>query len=211
MTLTTLDRAILRFDRCVKTFWGLPEGTARPDPAQHIVEAPLSTQEKAKSAGLMRVNHTGEVCAQALYLGQAFGTQNQSLKSTFLEAASEENDHLVWCKKRLDALNSHTSYLNPLWYGGSFILGTFASRCGDGWSLGFLEETEKQVVAHLKKHRSLLPSNDHASHAIIGQMILDETKHATTAAHLGAFPLPTPIRFTMKCIAKIMTSIAYYA
>ncbi|MFO1258339.1 MAG: 2-polyprenyl-3-methyl-6-methoxy-1,4-benzoquinone monooxygenase [Gammaproteobacteria bacterium] len=210
MTLTFLDRAIVRFDRCIKTFLGHPEGTTRPDPAQHIIETPLSRIEKAKSAGLMRVNHAGEVCAQALYLGQAFGTQNQSLKSTFFEAAREESDHLTWCKKRLDTLASHTSYLNPFWYTGSFILGTFASRCGDGWSLGFLEETEKQVVDHLKNHLSRLPADDHASHAIVGQMIQDETNHATTASHLGAYPLPAPIRFTMKCMAKIMTTVTYY-
>lgn len=210
MTLNFLDRTIVRFDRCIKTFWGLPEGTARPNPAEHIIETPLSIAEKAKSAGLMRVNHAGEVCAQALYLGQAFGTQNQSLKTTFFEAAREENDHLTWCKKRLDALGSHTSYLNPFWYSGSFILGAFASRCGDGWSLGFLEETEKQVVEHLKGHLSRLSPDDHASHAIIGQMIQDEAKHATTAVRLGALPLPRRIRFAMNKMAKIMTNIAYY-
>lgn len=210
MTHSFLDQTIIQFDRCVKTLWGQPIGTERPDPAQHIIETPLSEAEQKLAAGLMRVNHTGEVCAQALYLGQAFGTSNLKLKHVFAEAAQEENDHLTWCKRRLDTLNSHTSYLNPLWYGGSFLLGIFASRCGDGWSLGFLEETEQQVTQHLQDHLSRLPTDDHLSHAIIGQMIIDETKHATTATSLGARDLPKPIRLGMKYTAKAMTTIAYF-
>lgn len=210
MAYSFLDQTIIQFDRCVKTLWGQPPGTKRPNPAQHIIETPLSEAEQKLAAGLMRVNHTGEVCAQALYLGQAFGTSNLALKQVFFEAAQEENDHLTWCKQRLDSLSSHTSHLNPLWYGGSFLLGAFASRCGDGWSLGFLEETEQQVVSHLEGHLSRLPTHDHLSLAIIGQMIVDETKHATTATALGAHPLPKAIRVAMKYTAKAMTTIAYF-
>jgi 3-demethoxyubiquinol 3-hydroxylase len=174
---------------------------------------PLTESDKAHAVGLMRVNHVGEVCAQALYAGQAFATNNVALKQVFTEAAAEEGDHLAWTKQRLDELGARPSLLNPLWYAGSFALGALASRLGDKLSLGFVVETERQVEAHLEGHLSsqaqALPQQDHASRAIVAQMQADEVAHAAHAQSLGATELPAPAKAAMKVMAKVMTTVAY--
>lgn len=181
----------------------------RPSPAPDASSV-LSPEESRHSAGLMRVNHTGEICAQALYLSQGLTTRNPNLTPIFEHAAEEENDHLAWCHARLDSLNSHRSYLNPLWFTGAFCIGTLAGLCGDAWNLGFLAQTEEQVSAHLGRHLTSLPETDYASRAIVTQMQIDENQHAHMAVHYGAQILPVPIQITMQCMAKIMTTIAYY-
>lgn len=170
----------------------------------------LTSQEAKHSAGLMRINHTGEVCAQALYLSQSLLTRDKALKALFKQAAEEENDHLAWCQERLQALNSHTSYLNPLWFAGAFGIGLVAGCFGRQWNLGFLAATEEQVTAHLERHLQQLPATDAASRAVIEQMRTDEMQHADTAYHYGASPLPTSIQQGMQWTAKIMTHVAYY-
>jgi len=158
----------------------------------------------------MRVNHVGEVCAQALYTAQAFATANPALRQHFREAAREETDHLAWTRARLDDLGARPSLLNPLWYAGSFGLGLLAGRLGDRLSLGFVVETEKQVEAHLESHLSRLPEQDHASRAIVVQMKEDEARHAAQAQHAGAVELPSPVKSLMSAAAKVMTTTAHY-
>lgn len=174
----------------------------------HKNNAPLSHSEEKLSAQLMRVNHVGEICAQALYTGQAAGTRNFALKQHLQHAAEEEVDHLAWTEQRLQQLRSHKSYLNPLWYTGAFVLGYVAAKAGDDWSLGFVEETEKQVEAHLNNHLEKLPANDHISKAIVRTMREDEAKHAREAQALGARKLPALVRLGMRACAKVMTTVA---
>lgn len=171
-------------------------------------DAPLTDSEKKFSAQLMRVNHVGEICAQALYTGQAAGTRNFALKQHLQHAAEEEVDHLAWTEQRLQQLRSHKSFLNPLWYTGAFVLGYTAAKAGDDWSLGFVEETEKQVEAHLNSHLEKLPANDHISKAIVRTMREDEAEHARQAQALGARKLPVFVRFGMRACAKVMTTVA---
>jgi ubiquinone biosynthesis monooxygenase Coq7 len=170
----------------------------------------LNEAEKKLSTSLMRINHSGEVCAQALYLGQAFVARRSELTKHLFQAADEEKRHLEWCSTRIKALGGRTSYLNPVWAAGSFTIGSLAGLFGDQWSLGFLAETEKQVTAHLEKHLNKLPIHDQESRAILEKMKEDEMQHANHAISLGGVPLPRAIRFSMKCFSTIMTRISYY-
>lgn len=182
----------------------------RENPSQDIPEAELSIKEKKLAANLMRINHAGEVCAQALYLGQSFCARDPKISDKLQEAAKEEIDHLKWCEERLNELNSHTSYLNPFWFMGSLTLGTFAGICGDKWSLGFLAETENQVFNHLSSHLEKLPPNDLKSRIILSKMRQEESEHAQSAVNLGAATLPFPIKMTMRFASKIMTTLTFY-
>jgi ubiquinone biosynthesis monooxygenase Coq7 len=186
----------------------------RPDPAVSVEHtegvSPLSDAERRLSGALMRVNHVGEVCAQALYEGQAASTRDPSLRAHFLKAAEEEADHLAWTRARLDALGAHPSLLNPIWYAGALTLGLVAGRAGDRWSLGFMAETERQVEQHLQSHLGRLPAADQASRAVVEQMKLDETKHARDAKALGGAELPQPAKDLMKTAARIMTTVAHH-
>jgi ubiquinone biosynthesis monooxygenase Coq7 len=170
----------------------------------------LSAAEKAQSGALMRVNHVGEICAQALYTAGALATQNPATRAHFLAAAREEMDHLAWTKTRLDELGERPSLLNPLWYAGAFGLGLVAGRLGDAVSYGFVDETEKQVEAHLRSHLDLLPAGDHASRAIVAQMEADEARHGAQAREAGAMSLPEPVKALMSAAAKVMTTTAHY-
>jgi ubiquinone biosynthesis monooxygenase Coq7 len=171
--------------------------------------AALSEAERRHAAGLMRVNHVGEVCAQALYTAQALSTRDAALAAHFQAASAEETDHLAWTEQRLRELDSRTSLLNPLWYAGAFAIGTVAARLGDKWSLGFVVETERQVEAHLDSHLDALPAGDHASRAIVMQMKADEAAHAQAAQARGAAALPEPVKALMRSAAKVMTTVAY--
>ena len=204
------DHLIFNIDQCIRTLFGKPNGTDRPNPATNIIEQELSKSEIKLSSNLMRINHTGEVCAQALYQGQAITAQNPLTRDVMHQAAIEENDHLLWCEERLKELGSHTSYLNPLWYIGSLSIGLFAGICGDKWSLGFLAETEIQVGEHLKNHLAQLPMSDHKSRAIVEQMWVDETHHADMAVNQGGAKLPWPVKSLMQFQGKVMTSTVFY-
>ncbi len=182
----------------------------RPNPAAALPEAELSDSERRHIAGLMRVNHVGEVCAQALYLGQALTARDAQTREHLLTAAHEEADHLRWCHERLQQLNARTSFLNPLWFSGALVLGAGAGVFGDGWNLGFVVETERQVEAHLDGHLQELPAQDARSRAIVRQMKDDEIAHADDALARGARELPSAIKAAMKLSANVMTTSAYY-
>lgn len=182
----------------------------RPNPARHETSAELNQDEQRHVAGLMRVNHVGEVCAQALYLGQALTARDPHTREHLLHAAHEEADHLRWCQQRLQQLQARTSLLNPLWFGGALVMGATAGLFGDGWNLAFVVETERQVEAHLDHHLQQLPPHDAQSRAIIEQMKADEIAHADDALARGARELPDPIKMAMKLSAKVMTTSAYY-
>jgi 3-demethoxyubiquinol 3-hydroxylase len=204
------DQCINHIDMAVTTLLHKPQHHERHNPADGITENALSTYEQKHAASLMRVNHVGEVCAQALYQGQAITARSQRTADEMQHAANEELDHLAWCTSRIHQLNSHTSYLNGLWYLGALSLGLTAGAFGDAWSLGFLAETEQQVVNHLESHVDKLPQQDAKSLAIITQMRDDEAKHRDMARDHGAKPLPRPIKKIMAGCAKIMTRVAYY-
>ena len=184
--------------------------TKRESPATNIKSEPLTPTQKKHTAGLMRVNHAGEICAQALYHGQAITTKNQTIRNQMQDAADEEVDHLAWCEQRLDELCSKPSLLNPIWYGGSFLLGITAGLAGDKWSLGFVAETERQVTDHLKQHIQKLPQTDKRTKKILEQMKTDEEQHAKAAVNAGAAELPSPIKILMSVISKIMTQTSYH-
>lgn len=207
---TGIDQLILRLDRSLRTL--LPNNLTanRPYPGEHCEEPALTTEEKRRVAGFMRVNHAGEICAQALYDGHAFAAHDQATKATMQQAALEENDHLAWCQQRLTELDSHTSYLNPLWYFGAYAIGYTASLFGDKWGLGFVMETEHQVVKHLENHLCQLPKQDEKSRRVLTQMRDDELHHATSAEHHGAAELPKPIKIAMRWSSKVMTQTAYW-
>mgnify|MGYP002335695948 FL=1 len=169
----------------------------------------MDEENRRHAAGLMRINHAGEVCAQALYAGQATTARNPEVQADMQQAANEEIDHLSWCKERLDELDSEPSRLDPLWYAGSFVIGAIAGLAGDGWSLGFLKETENQVEAHLEGHIEKLPPEDARSHAILKQMKIDEARHAQMAENSGAYDLPQPVRDLMRLTAGAMKAVAY--
>jgi ubiquinone biosynthesis monooxygenase Coq7 len=181
----------------------------RPTPARGETPA-LSDAERRLSGALMRVNHVGEVCAQALYSAQALSTRNPALRRGFEQAAREETDHLAWTRQRLRELGTHASLLNPLWYAGAFGIGLIAGRAGDAVSLGFMAETERQVERHLAGHLERLPEQDSASRAIVRQMKDDEAAHAASAEQSGGLPLPAPIRWAMRAAAKVMTTTAHH-
>lgn len=181
----------------------------RPNPAAHLAEGDLSPDERRHAAGLMRVNHVGEVCAQALYQGQALTARSTIIQKKLQQAAQEEADHLQWCRERLEELHARPSYLNPFWYSGALLMGLIAGLLGDQISLGFLGETEQQVERHLNKHLHSLPLNDQKSRAIVEQMRLEEVEHASAAEQLGGVPLPLLIQLSMQGLAKFMTLVAY--
>jgi len=208
--LSLVDRLIVNFDQGLRTVFGQPQITERSNPAETIPETDLSENEKQLAARLMRINHTGEVCAQALYQGQALTAKTAAVHQSMQRAAQEENDHLEWCETRLKEFNDHKSFLNPFWYAGSFAMGAIAGIAGDKWSLGFVAETERQVVKHLDDHLKTLPINDKKSRAILEQMKLDEKHHATEAIKAGGAPLPETIKFAMRQTSKLMTSTVYW-
>ena len=203
-----MDKFITTIDAALRTLFAAPHATqACPTLAGEPTE--LSANEKALSGALMRVNHVGEICAQALYTAQAFATKNDTLRKHFRQASAEETNHLAWTAQRLEELGARQSLLNPLWYAGAFGLGLLAGRLGDKVSLGFVVETENQVEAHLQSHLTRLPSNDHASRAIVAQMKDDEARHALEAKNAGAADLPGPVRGLMRVAAKVMTTVAH--
>ncbi len=207
---TPLDRLLAGAGRALAAVAAAP-GAARPTPRPIGAAAPesLTEPERRLSGALMRVNHVGEVCAQALYEGQAATTSDPRLEGFFREAAAEEGDHLAWTRERLDALGARPSLLNPLWYAGAFALGAVAGRLGDRFSLGFMVETERQVERHLAGHLERLPEGDAASRAIVERMKADEAGHADHAQALGASPMPEPVRVAMRLAARVMTGTAH--
>ena len=207
--MMNIDKLIIGFDSALRTLL-TPDHTARPVPGSDIPEPDLTVSEKDLSAALMRVNHVGEVCAQALYQGQGLTARNQAVQQTLMKAAREETEHLAWTERRIDELGGRKSLLNPLWYGGSFAIGMLAGVMGDKWNLGFLAETEKQVGEHLSGHLQRLPQHDVKSRAIVAQMQIDEASHATMALSNGGAELPLPVKFAMKLSSKVMTQTAYW-
>lgn len=206
--LDATDRLLASLDHGLRAVFGA-HTAGRSAPRAEAAQSPLSEAERRLSGALMRVNHVGEVCAQALYQSQALVCKNESLRAHFQHAAQEEVDHLVWTRERLQQLNSHTSYLNPLWYGGAFALGALAGLAGDKISLGFVVETERQVEQHLASHLDRLPVADQASRAIVEQMRQDEARHADEAQAAGASELPAPVKGLMRLAAKVMTVTAH--
>jgi ubiquinone biosynthesis monooxygenase Coq7 len=198
---------VVILDNGLRTVFGRPPQN-RPTPAPASPGAALSDAERDLSASLMRVNHAGEVCAQALYQGQALFARDRAVRTELGKAADEENDHLVWCEERLQQLDDRTSVLGPFWYAGAFAIGAAASALGDKWSLGFLAETERQVVRHLEGHLERLPAADAESRSIVAQMRDDEAKHSTTAVQAGAAELPEAVKRLMALAAKVMTTTA---
>lgn len=205
-----LDHIIFSVNATLQTATGQDATITRANPAENIPDTKLSAGEKRHAAALMRINHVGEVCAQALYQGQALTARSSEIQQDLQHAAREEIDHLSWCRERINELGGHTSYLNPAWYIGSLTIGVIAGLAGDKISLGFLAETERQVEQHLSSHLQKLPQNDRKSRSIIEQMRDDEIKHATFAEQAGATKLPTPVKFMMKCLSKVMTQTAYW-
>lgn len=207
--LTAIDNFILRADRALRTLAGGDQQAERASPAANLSEQELSAEEKRHAAGLMRVNHAGEVCAQALYQGQALTAKLPDVRFEMERAAAEEVDHLVWCQERIDALGSHTSYLNPLWYGLSFAIGAGAGLVSDKVSLGFVAATEDQVCKHLQKHLEELPTQDEKSRVVVAQMLSDEARHADMALSAGGYNFPAPVKGFMTLISKAMTATSY--
>lgn len=208
--VTALDRLIINVDRIVRVLAGAAGGTGRETPAATAPESDLGESERRRAAALMRVNHSGEVAAQALYHGQAFTAHTEEVRQKLERAAREENDHLVWCERRVSELGSRTSILAPAWYMGAFAIGALAGASGDKWSLGFVAETERQVVAHLDGHIARLPEGDERSRTVVLQMREDEGRHATVALESGGALLPRPIPSVMKLAAKVMTESSYW-
>lgn len=207
--LTAIDQFIAHADRALRTLSNAQQATQRPSPAAAMAEQELTEDEKRHAAGLMRVNHAGEVCAQALYQGQALTAKLPHVRAEMEHAAAEEIDHLVWCQDRLDALNSHPSYLNPLWYGLSFAIGAGAGLVSDKVSLGFVAATENQVCKHLQKHLEELPAQDQKSRAVVSQMLEDEARHADMALNAGGYNFPAPVKGLMTLVSKAMTKTSY--
>ena len=209
--LSILDKLLCGIDTAIRTLI-VPDcrQSKRMSPAEAIEEVSLNAEEKKHIAGLMRVNHAGEVCAQALYQGQALTAQLGKVREQMTQAAAEEVDHLAWCEQRLHELNSQPSIFNPLWYTGSFLIGALAGLAGDRWSLGFVAETERQVSQHLEKHLKHLPPQDTKSQAILKMMQDDETLHAELAVQAGAAELPPLIKQCMRKVSRLMTESSYH-
>lgn len=203
-----VDALIGEFDKALRTVWGSAR-TQRPIPGGDLPEAELDPAERAHAAALMRVNHSGEVCAQALYQGQAITSREAAARAALDAAAREETEHLNWTEQRIQDLGGRKSLLNPFWYAGSLALGMAAGALGDRWNLGFLAETERQVEAHLTDHIGRLPANDRRSRAVLAQMREDESHHADTALRLGGAPLPRPVSLAMKAASQVMKLGAY--
>lgn len=208
--LTPLDRVLGQVDQAVRTVLGPPPPASRPNPAEGIPDAPMTARERRRAAGLMRVNHAGEIMAQGLYQGQALTARLDEIRGAMEQAAVEEFDHLAWCEQRLAELQDRPSVLGPVWYTGAFLLGAGAGLAGDRWSLGFVAETEAQVINHLEDHLGRLPRADQRSRAIIGQMKIDEAHHGAEARAAGGLPLPAPARGLMTMLSKVMTRTAYW-
>ncbi|HEU0229886.1 MAG TPA: 2-polyprenyl-3-methyl-6-methoxy-1,4-benzoquinone monooxygenase [Burkholderiaceae bacterium] len=204
------DRLLAEADRALRVLGGVARAQRGNPAGRPEAHESLSPSDQRHAAALMRVNHVGEVCAQALYRGQSLFCRDAEVRGVLARAASEEVDHLAWCRDRLGELHSRPSYLNPLWYAGAFALGTLAGRAGVGRNLGFMAETEAQVEHHLDSHLVRLPADDKRSRRIVEQMRDDEAGHGDTARRHGAGPLPAPVRLSMKCMAKIMTTTAYW-
>lgn len=205
-----IDRLCLSLDQAVRALQGSSHTTGAPYPAENCENPELSEKQRKHSAALMRINHAGEVCAQALYHGQGLVSKQPEVQEKMRIAAIEEGDHLNWCQRRLNELDSHTSYLNPIWYAGSFCIGMAAGMIGDKWSLGFLAETERQVIKHLAGHMQELQQQDSRSCTILERMETDEARHRDEAIHLGANELPAFIRRCMALTSKVMVKTAYW-
>src|SRR6266404_1728565 len=203
-----MDKLIAEFDRALRAVAGVANA-ARPSPAEQKPESELDAGARAHAAALMRVNHVGEICAQALYQGQALTARNAHVKAALEQAAREEEDHLAWSIARIRELGGRPSLLNPLWFAGSFAIGAIAGALGDRWNLAFLAETERQVEQHLAGHLDSLPSADERTRAVVEEMRSDEAKHRETAQRLGAAELPGPAKAAMRFVSKVMTTIAY--
>lgn len=204
-----IDALILEFDKALRTVLA-PAPTVRAMPGAGMAEADLDDAERRHAAALMRIDHVGEVCAQALYQGQALTCRDPAVRDALRQAAWEETEHLNWTERRIADLGGRKSLLNPLWYGGALALGIVAGKLGDDWNLGFLAETEHQVEAHLDGHLASLPAADLRSRAVVEQMKADEIRHAETASHLGARDLPGPVKLAMAAMSRLMTSTAYH-
>lgn len=209
LTMNLIDSWIGGFDDALRVLSGTAQ-SSRVNPALNAGDCVLTDADRQHSAALMRINHVGEVCAQALYQAQAQFAQRPELAAQFRAAAREEEDHLAWTAERIAQLGSHTSVLNPVWFAGSYLLGMAAARLGDARSLGFVVETERQVEAHLTHHLETLPASDATSRAIVTQMRTDEVAHGAAAQALGAKDIPAPVRGIMKAVSKVMTTTAYY-
>jgi ubiquinone biosynthesis monooxygenase Coq7 len=207
--LSVLDQLIENADQVLRTLSGQANQAQRNSPAASEAEAALASSDRRHVAGLMRVNHTGEVCAQALYQGQALTARLPDVRQQMEAAAAEEVDHLVWCEERLRELGSHTSHLNPIWYGLSFTLGAAAGLAGDRWSLGFVAATEERVCDHLSDHLQQLPEDDQKSRRILEQMLEDERRHGDIALEAGGEPFPEPVKRVMSAVSRVMTSSSY--
>jgi ubiquinone biosynthesis monooxygenase Coq7 len=207
--MLNLDGLIVEFDKGLRTLLCKAQ-SLRPFPDAGLPEAVLSESDKKHAAGLMRVNHSGEICAQALYQGQALTAKDPQVQQKLQQAAQEETEHLAWTAARVHEMGSHLSLLNPLLYGSSLALGAVAGLLGDKWNLGFLAETERQVGAHLQSHLARLPQQDEKSRAVVQQMYVDETRHSEMATELGGAELPLPVKLAMKLSAKVMTNTAYW-
>lgn len=204
-----IDRLIIEFDKGLRTLFS-QAASVRPHPDKGIIDNEMSEQERKHAAGLMRVNHSGEICAQALYQGQALTARDPKIQIKLRSAAHEETEHLAWTAHRVSELGSHLSIFNPLWYTGSLVIGATAGILGDKWNLGFLAETERRVGLHLQSHLSSLPPQDQKSRTIVQQMYDDEIKHSEMAIDLGGAPLPIPVQIWMKLSGKMMTGTAYW-
>ena len=207
--MNLIDTLIIQLDQALHTLVPGSIEATRVNPADATEQLPLESAASKHAAGLMRINHTGEVCAQALYQGQALTAKLPNVRSSMEQAAKEESDHLHWCETRLAELDSRTSLLNPLWYGMSFGLGALAGLAGDKWSLGFVAETEQQVCKHLQEHLEKLPADDQKSRSILLQMLSDEGQHAASAIDAGAAALPAPVKHVMGLMAKVMKTAVY--
>jgi ubiquinone biosynthesis monooxygenase Coq7 len=208
-SLTGLDLVWAAADRALHTL-AAPASAQRPNPADGLAQGDLPDEQRRHAAALMRINHAGEVAAQALYHGQALTARNRGIRETLRNAADEEGDHLAWCDERLRDLGSRPSLLNPLWYAGSFAIGALAGALGDRVSLGFLVETERQVEGHLEDHLARLPHGDTRSRRVLEEMKRDETRHGDTAQAAGAAELPAPVKLLMKLTSRVMTRTAYW-
>ncbi len=204
-----IDDLIIAFDKGLRTVFASAR-SVRPVPGDTLPEAELDAAQRSLAAALMRVNHSGEICAQALYQGQALTARDSSARAALEQAAQEETEHLAWTERRIAELGGRKSVLNPLWYTGSFAIGAVAGLLGDKWNLGFLAETERQVVRHLEGHLGRLPAGDRKSRAIVGQMCEDEARHATSALRHGGAELPAPVKAAMQASSKVMTGAAYF-
>ncbi len=207
--MVNIDKFIIGFDSALRTLTTAAQ-TVRPVPGNNLPETELTDTEKRLSCALMRINHVGEVCAQALYQGQGLTARNETVQQTLMKAAREETEHLAWTERRIAELGGRKSLLNPLWYSGSFAIGVVAGLLGDKWNLGFLAETEHQVEAHLAGHLQRLPNTDEKSRAIVEQMKMDEASHATMALSHGGAELPLAVKMAMKMGSKVMTSTAFW-